>query len=53
MFNFDFKELEWIISKTGAIKTDLESDPRIKPTKGSKIFTVAKGDEDDGTDDEW
>ena len=45
-------ELEWILSKAGALKTDLEEDPRKKDAsrKGTKMFIAnddSSGDEQD------
>lgn len=48
-------ELEWVLDQAGAVKTDLEEDPRKKETvKGTKIFYSnedSSGDERDYHDD--
>ncbi|XP_053208529.1 phosducin-like protein 3 [Panonychus citri] len=43
-------ELEWIISETGAIKTDLDSDPRKKSFKARKHYTCLGVDRDSDSD---
>lgn len=47
-------ELEWILSKAGALKTDLEQDPRKKDRsrKGTKMF-ISNGDDSSGDEQEY
>lgn len=54
---FKFSELEWILSETGAIKTDIERDPRPKirdalfsQLQGSNSHQI--GNHSDESDDE-
>lgn len=58
---FNFPELEWILSETGAIKTDIERDPRPKirdalfsqlnGNNGSNSRPI--GDRSDESDDDY
>jgi len=45
--NLKVDDLEWILSKTGAVKSDLEEDPRAHFGKSSKIVSCFKNESDD------
>jgi len=45
--NLQADELEWMLGKIGAVKTDLEQNPKSLRTKGSKLFISNASDEDD------
>ena len=40
-FLFQTKELEWKLSEIGAVKTDLESDPRKKKERVKDVMTMS------------
>jgi len=51
-----YDALEWILSRTGGFKTDLESDPRgpkVRDVMMSSLRTKDSDDENDSDDDDW
>lgn len=44
-------ELEWMLGKTGAIKTEIEEDPRPKPKPRDILFTSLRNEV--GGDNDW
>ncbi|XP_063607838.1 phosducin-like protein 3 [Penaeus indicus] len=51
-----YDSLEWMLSRTGAFKTDIEQDPRgpkIKDVMMSSLRRTADSDEDDSDENDW